>query len=194
MLNENFVIVGTLIFFFASIGYFIDTLKGRVKPNKVSWFLWALAPLIAFAAELQQGVGLQSLLTGVVGFVGLAVFLASLFSKKAFWKITRLDVICGVLSFLGLSLWFITKTGNIAIVFAILSDGLAAIPTISKSYTHPETEGWFLYFSNSLAALITLLTIKTWDFATAGFPMYLLLMSGLIAFLVKSKIGKHISK
>lgn len=104
MLNENYVFLGTAIFFFGSIGYFIETLKGKVKPNRVSWFLWALAPIIAFAAEIQQGVGIQALLTGIVGFVGLSVFLASLINKKAFWKITTLDIVCGILSFIGLSL------------------------------------------------------------------------------------------
>ena len=28
----------------------IDTLRGRVRPNRVSWVLWALAPLITITA------------------------------------------------------------------------------------------------------------------------------------------------
>ncbi|MEK9178462.1 MAG: hypothetical protein AAB801_01630, partial [Patescibacteria group bacterium] len=63
MLNENFVYVGLFIASLGNIVYLIQTLRGKVQPNRVTWFLWALAPLIAFAAQIKQGVGVQSLLT-----------------------------------------------------------------------------------------------------------------------------------
>lgn len=53
MLNENFVYVGVVLSFLGGLSYLIDTLKGKAKPNKVSWFVWALAPLIAFWATVQ---------------------------------------------------------------------------------------------------------------------------------------------
>ena len=194
MLNGNFVILGTIIFFFGSFGYVIETIQGKVKPNRVTWFLWGLSPLIAFAAQIQQGVGIQALLTFIIGFIGVAVFISSFLNKKAYWKIGKLDIVCGILSLLGLFLWFITKVGNIAIAFSILSDLLAAIPTIIKSYKEPETENYLLYFTNSISGLITLLTIKNWNFETFGFTLYVTICSGLIAALVKFKIGKIIDK
>ncbi len=83
MINANFVFVGV---FFQSIGglsYLIDTVRGKIKPNKVSWFMWSLAPLIAFAAEVKQGVGIQSLTTFIVGFVPLIIFIASFVNKRS---------------------------------------------------------------------------------------------------------------
>ena len=41
MLNENVVIVGVIIQTICAIGYLLDTLKGKIQPNKVSWLLWA---------------------------------------------------------------------------------------------------------------------------------------------------------
>jgi hypothetical protein len=57
MLDEKFVILGIIVGFIGSLSYLIDTIKGKTKPNRVTWFLWALAPLIAFTAEIKQGVG-----------------------------------------------------------------------------------------------------------------------------------------
>lgn len=94
MLNENFVILGAVILAIGSLSYLIDTLKGKVKPNRVTFFLWALAPLIAFAAEIKQGVGIQSLMTFMVGFSPLLIFLASFVNKKAEWKLGSFDFIC----------------------------------------------------------------------------------------------------
>lgn len=76
----------------------------------------------------------------MVGFNPLLIFLASFVNKKAYWEISKLDLSCGALAIAGLVLWLITGTGNLAIFFSILADGIAAIPTVIKSYHKPETE------------------------------------------------------
>lgn len=98
MLNENFVILGVTIGAITSIKYIIDTVKGKVQPNRVTFLLWALAPMIALAAQIQQGVGIQALLTFALGFSPLLIFLASFVNKKAEWKLGPFDFICGSLS------------------------------------------------------------------------------------------------
>lgn len=190
MINQNFVILGAIIASIGNISYLIATIKGRVKPNRVSFLLWSLAPLIAFVAELQQGVGLQSLMTFIVGFLPLTVFIASFLNKNARWKLTRFDLTCGVLSLVGLLLWYITASGNVAIVFSILADALAALPTIVKAFNFPETESAWPYFSSTLSAAITLLTVKVWDLANAGFPLYILIVTLVITVLVWFKVGR----
>jgi hypothetical protein len=190
MINQNFVILGAIIAAIGNLSYLINTVKGKVKPNKVSFLLWSLAPLIAFVAELKQSVGLQSLMTFEVGFLPLTIFIASFFNKNAKWKLTRFDLTCGVLSLIGLILWYITSSGNVAIVFSILADGLAALPTIVKSFNFPETESSWTYFTSTLSAAITLLTVKVWDLANAGFPLYILIVTLVISALVQFKAGK----
>lgn len=148
------------------------------------------APMIAFAAQLKQGVGLSSLMTFTVGFSPIIIFFASFLNKKAAWKIYKFDLICGVFSLAGLILWAYTQVGNLAILFSIISDGLAGIPTIIKAYKYPETENYHAYLFAGIAAVITLLTINQWDFAHYSFPVYIFLFN-LIAFpLIKFKLGK----
>ena len=139
MLNQKFIIIRTLIGAVGSLAYLVDTVKGKVKPKRVAFLLWLIAPFIAFAAQIKQGVGLESLMTFSTGFLPLTVFTASFVNKKAEWKITKFDLVCGVLSILGLILWLITKVGNIAITFSIMADALAAIPTLVKAYKHPDS-------------------------------------------------------
>jgi hypothetical protein len=83
MLNQNFVIIGALIGAAGSLAYLVDTVKGKIKPNRVSFLLWSIAPFIAFAAQIAQGVGLESLMTFSTGFLPLTVFIASFVNKKA---------------------------------------------------------------------------------------------------------------
>ena len=192
MIDQNFVIVGAIIAAVGSLSYLVDTLKGKVKPNRVSFLLWSLAPLIAFFAEVKQGVGIQALMTFIVGFLPLTIFIASFVNKKAVWNLTGFDLMCGALSIIGLVLWFITKSGNIAIIFSILADGLAAMPTIVKSFNYPETESAWPYFASNISGILTLLTIKVWNLANIGFPLYIVLITLVIFSLVHFKLGKQI--
>ena|SRR3989344_5426669 len=189
MINSNWIIVGVGLQFLGGLSYLIDTVKGKIRPNKVSWLLWSIAPLIAFSAEVKQGVGIQSLATFIVGFVPLLVFVASFVNKKASWEIGKLDIVCGVLSIAGLTLWLITKVGNIAIFFSILADGLAAIPTVVKSYKTPESESYPVYFFGIVNAGIALLVISQWNFQHWSFPVYLLAINSILFFLIRFKPG-----
>jgi hypothetical protein len=193
MLNQNFIIIGTLIGAAGSLAYLMDTVKGKVKPNRVSFLLWSIAPFIAFAAQIKQGVGLESLMTFSTGFLPLTTFIASFVNKKAEWKITKFDVICGVLSIIGLILWLITKVGNIAITFSILADALAAIPTIVKSYKYPDTELAWPWIATVVGVVLTLLTLNELTFANSGFIIYILMVNTLIFALVQFRIGEKLS-
>jgi hypothetical protein len=185
MIDQRFVIVGALIGFGGGLSYFFDTLRGRVRPNRVSWSLWALAPLIAFAAELREGVGLPALMTFVVGVNPLLILTASFMSPGAAWKITRFDLLCGLLSLAGLSLWYVTREGNLAIVFSILADALAAVPTLLKAVRAPESENYTGFLGFSVSGAITLLTLRQWTFAGYAFPLYICLLCLILAALVK---------
>ncbi|MBL8080862.1 MAG: hypothetical protein JNM55_23015 [Anaerolineales bacterium] len=193
MLHQNFIIIGTLLGAIGSFAYLIDTVKGKVKPNRVSFLLWAIAPLIAFAAQIKQGVGLESLMTFSTGFLPLTVFLASFVNKQAEWKVTKFDLVCGVLSMIGLVLWLVTKVGNVAITFSILADGLAAIPTLVKAYQYPDTELAWPWMATVFGVILTLLTLNELTFANSGFIIYILMVNTLIFSLVQFRIGEKIN-
>jgi len=190
MLNQNFIIIGALIGAVGSVAYLVDTVRGKVKPNRVSFLLWSIAPLIAFAAQIEQGVGLESLMTFSTGFLPLTTFIASFVNKKAEWKITKFDIGCGVLSILGLILWLVTKVGNLAITFSILADALAAIPTLVKAYRYTDTELAWPWIATVFGVILTLLTLNRLTFANSGFIIYILIVNTLIFSLVQFRIGE----
>lgn len=189
-----FVIIGTLIGAIGSFGYIFDTIRGRVKPNRVSFLLWSVAPIIAFGAQIGQGVGLESLMTFSVGFLPLLVFLASFVNKQAEWKLTKFDFICGFLSVIGLILWLVTKVGNVAILFSIIADGLAALPTLVKAYRYPDTEVAWPWFMTSIGVVLTMLTLTTITFANSAFILYIFFMNTLITAIIYFRLGEKFKK
>jgi hypothetical protein len=192
MLHSNFIILGTLIGSAGAVAYLIATVKGKVKPNRVSFLLWSIVPFIAFFAQIKQGVGLEALMTFSTGFLPLTVFIASFVNKQAEWKVTTFDLMCGILSLVGLVLWMITKVGNVAIFFSIVADGLAAIPTIVKAYRYPDTEIAWPWIATVFGVILTLLTLPILTFANSGFIIYILVVNLLIYILVKFRVGERL--
>jgi len=193
MINSNFVLLGALINVLGGFSYIKDTLLGKIQPNRVSWGLWAVNVAIAFSAEVTQGVGIISLATFMTGFIPLLIFLATFVNKKAYWKLTKFDGFCAILSVFGLVLWYFTKVGNLAILFSIFADFAAGIPTLVKSYKYPESENWIEFLSSFISVAIALLTIKIWKFAYFAFPLYILIFDFIAIMFVKFKLGKKIS-
>lgn len=177
-----------------SVAYLIQTIKGKVRPNRVTFLLWSVAPIIACWAQIQQGVGLEALMTFSTGFLPLTVFIASFVNKQAEWKLTSFDVICGTLSVAGLVLWMMTKEGNVAIFFSIVADALAAVPTIKKAYHHPDTELAWPWIATVLGVVLTLLTLSTLTFSNSAFIIYILMVNTIIYVLVQFRIGEKFSR
>ena len=195
MIDQNWIYLGAALNLIGSVTYVVATVKGKTKPNRVTWFLWALAPLIAFGAMVGEGVSpLDGLMTFMVGFGPLMIFIASFVNEKSVWKITKFDVICGGLSVLGIIAWALTRTGNIAILFSVLADGLALLPTLVKSWKEPETENYVVFMNGAISAMITLFALKTYNFEHVAFPVYILAACSLLFVLIKFKIGPTITK
>ncbi len=190
MLPYYFVVIGTLIGAAGAIAYLLDTIKGKVKPNRVSFLLWSIAPFIAFAAQIKQGVGLEALMTFSTGFLPILTLAGSFLNKNAEWKLTKFDLFCGFLSVVGLVLWQITKVGNVAIFFSILADGLAAVPTMVKAYKYPDTELAWPWIATSFGVFLTILTLKELSFANSGFIIYIFIVNTIIFSLVQFRIGE----
>lgn len=177
---QYLVIIGAILSLIACFSYIRSMFRGEARPNRISWFMWAIAPFIATAAGLASGVRWAVLPVFMSGFSPFLIFLFSFATKKAYWKLEPFDWICGICSALALILWAITKNADLAILFAILSDGAAAIPTIVKSWTHPETENAFPFLAGLLGAIFAFFAIQTWAFSGYAFPVYLVLVNVII--------------
>ena len=195
MLSEQF---GWLIVVFTVIGYYFyfkDFFYGKTRPNLVTWFIWMLAPFIGFFLQLKAGATWSTLPVFIAGFGPLLVLIVSLIKKNGYWKITTFDLFCGFISLVALLIYVLTHNSAISIIFAILSDLLAGIPTFVKSWKFPETETGILYFSGVVINVIGLLIIKNWDFTIYSFSIYIIVMNLLLMCVIyRKRLSRFFSK
>jgi hypothetical protein len=177
---EFLVLVAAAASLLAASVYIRSMFKGQTKPNRVTWLMWSIAPAIATAAALSNGVGWAVLPVFMSGFAPFLVFVASFLNKKAYWKPSSFDYLCGVLSGLAIVLWLITSNPDLAIIFAIVSDALAAVPTLIKAWHNPKTESAWPFIVGVFSPLTSFTVATTWAFSEVGFPIYLILINVLL--------------
>jgi hypothetical protein len=186
---EYLVFVAAFGSMLATFVYVRSMFKGETKPNRVTWFMWSIAPFVASTAAVSNGVGLAVIPVFMSGFSPFLVFTASFFNKKAYWKLTSFDYLCGILSGLAVVLWFLTNNPNLAIIFAIIGDALAAIPTQTKAWHNPETESAWPFIVGVFSPMTSFLVATTWGFSELAFPIYLIVINVLLVFSVSKKKG-----
>jgi hypothetical protein len=93
------------------------------------------------------------------------------------------------MSVVGTVVWLVTRNGVLAISAAIAADFLAGVPTLMKSWTHPETETVYTYIGAVLSMVILLLTIDHWTFDVAAFPIFIVFVGSIEVFLVGFEPG-----
>lgn len=185
MIDGRFVFVAGFITFIGIALYALSTLKGQTKPNRVTWTLWTIIPLITFFAQINEGAGLIATFSLAYALGPLLVLVVSFLNKKSYWKLTPFDISCGIISAVAIALWLITGDGVVAIVLSIVADFVAGLPTIIKGYKAPKTENVSAFVVGIASSLIALATIDTWSVASFLFPLYVLLDSLLLTFTIK---------
>lgn len=179
------VIFSAAISLSGAFAYIRDMMRGKSKPNLVTWGLWAFAPLIATGAALSANSDLWATVRIFMsGFGPLLVFVAALLVSQSYWKLSKFDYLCGFMSLIALGAWVIADEPILAILFAATADLFATIPTVLKAWEHPETETLYTYFVGLFTATIVIPAIPTWNIENAAFQVYLMVANIVLFFVV----------
>ncbi len=183
MLPEYCAILGAVIGSLGGFYYLYETILGKAQPNRITWLLWGIFPMVIFVAQRAQGTESVSWASFVAGFTPLLIVAASFFNKKAYWKSEPRDYYLMAAAVIGIILWAITDKPNLALLCSLLADVLASIPTLIKSYRHPHSESWIAYAVSAFGFGISFLSVQIYTFENAAFVAYVFILNGALAVL-----------
>ncbi len=189
MIPPQFVYLAVALSAFGAYGYIRDTLRGETSPNRVSWSLWGVEGVLGFGVELQQHVGLASLMTLMLGLVPCSIVFASFKNPNAVWKIGPFDLACGAIAIAGLVFWAFAREPTVALVSFVCADQVAGLPTLRKSWLAPSTESSRVFVMGSINCIITVLTLKALTTAGVLFPGCVAVADFVMATLIISRVG-----
>jgi hypothetical protein len=166
-----------------SVPYIRNVLRGKSKPNLVTWSTWSLLNIIIVVSALAAGGATNTVVMGASFFIVSSTILCiALF--KGTRKYSLFDGVCQGLAILGVVLWQLSNNPNIALLFVILADCFAIIPTYRHAYLYPHEETWITYLIGGLVALALTALATPHTFAslavTIESALINLLLTGLI--------------
>jgi hypothetical protein len=157
--------------------YAWGVVQKKARPNPATWFLWGITPIITLLAQLQDGFNSQSIVLLALGITPLIVCGIAITKCGIRQYLTPLTLSCAAIAVLGIVLWRTTSQPSLAVIFSIIADIFATLPTLHKAYNDPSSEYPLPYMLSVVSMFITLLTITTWSFTTYAFPLYMLMVN-----------------
>lgn len=181
-MKEIISVIAGVLAVVAIVPYISDIVRGKTKPNVVSWLTWTVLLVIATSAAFAAHQPRSAILT-LGDLIGTGTTLV-LGLKYGIAKFSWLDGICQGLAVVGLLLWFIFNSPEIAIISAVIIDFIASVPTIHHSWLNPEEETYQTFLLLVVASGLTLISLTNLTPAALTFPVYILLINATIAFTV----------
>jgi hypothetical protein len=178
-MREILTFVAGIIIVVSPIPYVIDIVRGRTKPNMVTWVTWSLINAINTAAAFSAGAWQ----TGVYGLA--ATIATSTISVLGLWKgvkhYTPFDITCQIIAVLGIPVWLVTKQPGLAIALELAVDMAGGLPTLRHAWRAPNEETLRTFLLSGVAGLLLLLSLNSYNFVAVAMPAYILLFDSTLA-------------
>lgn len=167
------------------IPYIYAVVKGKARPNRVTWIIFTFAAWTILIASYMSGVKSTGFWLIAAASNSTIILILSFTKGRGVWEKDALDIGCLTLGLLGIVLWQITKNPSVSVYMGCLIDVIAVIPTFRKVYHDPTSEpkiAWTMGFisailnvfaidSTRLVIMITPVTVFIWHVAVL-LPMY----------------------
>jgi hypothetical protein len=187
-IKSIFIIISTSLAFISPLVYASSILKGKAKPHRTTRLVLLIITSLTTISLFAQHDRVAIYLAGVSTFQSTLIFFLSI--KHGMGGGSKTDILCLIIAIIGIILWKITGSAEIALFFAIGADFTGMIPALIKTYKFPKTEIWQFYGLDCFAAFFSLLAMKEWGIEDFSYPVYILLIN-LIMVLLIVKIGKR---
>lgn len=160
----------------ANIPYIVETVKGDVKPERVSWFIWTLLGLTYFWAAILENGAVLFTAGELIGPV-VALLLSLKYGVGGKSKFDIVMLMCALTAIVWL---WTTERALVGLLLALTADGIASVLTIRKLHIDPSSESRWAWGLFAISGIFALLSLTNWTFETLMFPVYVILVSGYI--------------
>lgn len=171
-MQQIFLILSIVAGFVSPVIGISSVLKGNFKPQRMTRFLIMLVSFLFVGTLFANGDTNGIYLASAQLLGSMAMFYLSL--KRGIGGNTRLDWTVFAMAIGSLIVWQTTNIAFLGLVMSIVTDFIGFVPTLIKTWNHPETEEWKFYMSDVVASFFSILSISTLSLSNSVFPLYIL--------------------
>jgi hypothetical protein len=176
---------------FGYVFYVRGIIQGKVKPHAFTWFVWGLLMVIAFFAQMAEGGGAGSWVTGATAVCSFGFMIVGL-GKSSRVYIAKSDWIFFLAALATIPIWYFTDNPLWSMIIITIIDAVAFAPTFRKAFHNPETENVWTALFSGLKFVASLFALQSFTWTTALYPASLVIANfAFVALLVWRKNVKH---
>lgn len=182
-------ILGGVLGFSGNSIYFINVLKGKTKPQRVTWGIAFLLNIIFVCNQVASGATYSMILVFAFSLSAAAIFFLSI--PKGVGGHSRLDLFVLACSLVGVVLWQLLNSPLASILANLFAAAISLIPTLKKAYLQPETETKIKWLLGSLAGLLGALSVGNLNYTVLLFPLFAFVAQGSVFIVLTQKAHKR---
>ncbi|PID32765.1 hypothetical protein CR956_00745 [Candidatus Saccharibacteria bacterium] len=165
----------------SGVPYLLELFRGKVKPERVSWFVWLLLGVVYLWSAIIEGGAVLFTASALIGPV--LIFLLSF--KYGVGGKNSVDMVMLVLALGAIGLMITTDDSFWSIVMALVADAIAGVLTIVKLHKDPSSESRLAWTLSATSSLFAIISLQTFTFESLAFPVYLLIFATYLAIFAK---------
>ncbi len=176
-----FLIISIILPLYSPYLYIKSILRGGTKPHRTTRVVILVISLLTTASLIARHDRVALWLSLVSTLQAIAI--SALTFKYGIGGGSKIDLLCLLLSGIGILWWQTTNNPAYGLYFAVVADFIGMVPTLIKTYRFPETENWAFYGIDAVAAAGNILALNSWEIASFAYPLYLLVINAAVAML-----------
>ena len=163
--------------------YLIDVLRGRTRPQRTSWAVWAFVGLIGFGTADAGGAGPGGYAAGVDAAACVITFAVALHPRFGKPGGRRSDVALIVLAMSAASAWRWGGLGDdaAAACCTVSCEVVALWPSVREAWRQPELESLASWTADLVGHLLCLAVVARAGLAALAFPVYMVLATATMS-------------
>ena len=167
--------VGALVVACSAAYYAVDVVRGRTRPQRASWGVWALVGVLGFGSANAGGAGPGAYAAGVDAVACAATFLMSLHPRLGKPGGRRTDLVLVAIAVAGVLLWrWGPLNATDAAVLAVGCELIALWPTLREGWRQPWSESLLSWAADVVGNGLCVTAVATVSLASLAFPVYVL--------------------
>ncbi len=201
-MRNPLVPVSVILSLAGTVPILVQVLRGKARPQPVSWGLWAGLMVIGGLAALDGGhlpaaayglaCGAECALVAVLALrIPAAEREAPVLVPLWRGRAIRLDLICLAGGLAGLAQLAVVRAPGAAVAATVATDLIAYVPTWANAWKAPDDEvatGYALYAAGAAVALAAVVQSgEMLVFAAVAYPLYLAVADGAAAVLIVAR-------
>lgn len=162
-------IASAVVFLAGDTPYFIRALKKQIKPQRVTWGVFAVVNATGFANQYASGARDSVWIFAAAVLANIAIFCASL--RHGVGGYGKTDLFALLTSSIGIILWQAYDSPLLSIAANVVVAIAALIPTVIKTKADPESEDISAWFFGAISAFMAAVSVGSFNFQLLILPL-----------------------